>query len=73
MPKVSVYLPQELYEQAKARSLPVSSLAQAAIEEALRVDSTDRWIEKVRSRPKRQAKDFDTTALMAEVRDEFER
>ena len=37
MPKVSVYLSQELYDRAKEQELPISALAQEAIENALPV------------------------------------
>lgn len=35
MPKVSVYLPDELYRRAKEKDLPISTLTQEAIERAL--------------------------------------
>lgn len=71
MPKVSVYLSQELYDRAKAHSLPISSLAQEAIVRALAHQNNDEWIKRMRSRPARVVGDVDTTALMAEVRDEW--
>ena len=36
MPEVSVYLPDELYRAAQERKLPLSALAQEAVERALR-------------------------------------
>lgn len=71
MPKVSVYLPDGLYQDARARGLPISSLAQRAIEEALRAGGTDRWVERVRARPRRVEGEVDTAAALAEVRDQF--
>lgn len=71
MPKVSVYLPDELYRAARDQGLPISSLAQRAIEQALRGDATRRWVDRVRSRPRRTAADVDVAALMDEVRDDF--
>ncbi len=44
MPKVSVYLPDELYCQTRERDLPISALAQEAIDRALRRASLDEWI-----------------------------
>jgi post-segregation antitoxin (ccd killing protein) len=71
MPKVSVYLPDELYRQARDHHLPISSLAQEAIERALRTADTKRWIEATRGRSVQVKSDFDTERLMDEVRDEF--
>jgi post-segregation antitoxin (ccd killing protein) len=71
MPKVSVYLPDELYRKARERDLPLSALAQQAIEQALRRASLDEWIAHERSRPRRTTQAIDTSRLMEEVRDEF--
>lgn len=71
MPKISVYLPDELYRKARERDLPLSALAQGAIEQALRRASLDEWIAHERSRPRRTTQAVDTSRLMDEVRDEF--
>lgn len=71
MPKVSVYLPDELYRKARERDLPLSALAQEAIEQALRRASLDEWIARERSRPRRMTHVIDTSTLMAQVRDDF--
>ncbi len=71
MPKVSVYLPDELYRKVRERDLPLSALAQEALEQALRRASLDEWITHERSRPRRTTQDIDTSRLMEEVRDEF--
>ncbi len=71
MPKVSVYLPDELYRKARERDLPLSALTQEAIEQALRRASLDDWIAHERSRPRRTTAAIDTSRLMAEVRDEL--
>ena len=71
MPKVSVYLPDELYREARERGLPISSLAQQAIEKALRAADTQRWIDDVRNRPRRVKEDVDVIRLLDDVRDEF--
>lgn len=71
MPKISVYLPDELYRRARERDLPLSALAQGAIEQALRRASLDEWIAHERSRPRRTTQSIDTARLMDEVRDEF--
>lgn len=71
MPKVSVYLPQELYDRAKENELPISTLAQEAIEAALSRRSNDAWIERMRSRPPWTGAEIDTAAVMDEVRGEW--
>lgn len=71
MPKVSVYLSQELYDRAKENSLPISTLAQKAIESALRRDTNAAWIERIRARPPLTAHQIDTRAVMDEVKDEW--
>ncbi|MBO0874561.1 MAG: type II toxin-antitoxin system CcdA family antitoxin [Pseudonocardia sp.] len=71
MPKVSVYLPDELYREAKAKGLPISALAQEAIERALRDNQREEWVARVRARPRRVNTIIDTAAIMDEVREEF--
>jgi post-segregation antitoxin (ccd killing protein) len=73
MPKISVYLPDDLYRAARDRGLSVSSLAQRAIQAALGAADTDRWIASVRSRPARVDQVVDTAELINEVRDDFGR
>jgi len=71
MPKVSVYLSDDLYQRAKEESLPISSIAQKAIEAALRQRHNDEWVRRMRQRPQLVRRDVDITALMDEVRDDF--
>jgi post-segregation antitoxin (ccd killing protein) len=71
MPKVSVYLPDDLYREAKAKGLPISALAQEAIERALRDNELQEWVAEARARPRRTHPIVDTTELMDEVREEF--
>jgi nitrogen-specific signal transduction histidine kinase len=71
MPKVSVYLPDDLYRQARERDLPLSKLTQEAVERAIRTASLEDWIERVRSRPPRVRVDLDVHAVLDEVREEF--
>lgn len=73
MPKVSIYLPDALYREAQARKLPLSALAQQAIETALRESDRQDWVTKVRSRPRRCHTVIDTERLLTEVREEFGR
>lgn len=65
MPKVSVYLPDELYRRARELGLPLSALTQAAIRRELDDDPNADWIERVRSRPARTDAVLDTSALIA--------
>ncbi|MEX2466456.1 MAG: antitoxin [Gemmatimonadota bacterium] len=71
MPKVSVYLPDELYRRARERGLKLSALTQAAIEERLAGDPNAEWIRQVAARPPRCEAPIDTSALLHDVRDEF--
>lgn len=71
MPKVSVYLPDELYRAAREQGLSISTLTQRAVQEALREQATNRWIDAVRSRPARVRTVLDTTAALDEAREEF--
>src|SRR5487761_257013 len=71
MPKISVYLPDELYGEARAHKLPISALTQRAIEDALAAERTRDWAQRVRERAARCHKSIDTAAVMDEVREEF--
>ena len=71
MPKVSVYLPDELYRAARDRHLSISVLTQRAIEQALGVSATNQWVERMRSRPARSVSEMDTAQVLDEVRSEF--
>jgi hypothetical protein len=53
MPKVSVYLPDELYDEVRSRNLPLSAITQRAVEQAVRVESVNEWVATERSRPRR--------------------
>lgn len=70
---MSVYLPDELYRLARERDLPLSALAQEAVERALRRASLEEWIAHERTRPARSTTVIATAALLDEVRDEFGR
>ncbi len=73
MPKVSVYLSDELYREARNLDLSISALTQEAVRAALERRRTRLWVESVRAREPRLPPDvdLDTAALMDEVRDEF--
>lgn len=69
MPKVSVYLPDDLYREARELQLPISALAQDAVRGALARARNEGWIERARSRARRPP--IDTSQLLDEVRQDF--
>lgn len=71
MPKVSVYLPDELYRRAREQGIKLSALTQEALERELARDPNAAWVARVRERDRRVDQDVDTSGLLAEVRDEF--
>jgi post-segregation antitoxin (ccd killing protein) len=71
MPKVSIYLPDDLYQDARAHGLPLSAVAQSAIESALTAAHTSDWVARVRARPPRRHGPVDTSELLGAVQDEF--
>jgi post-segregation antitoxin (ccd killing protein) len=71
MPKVSVYLPDELYRAAQERKLPLSALTQDAVERALRTSDRQEWVARVRARQPRTDATVDSAALLDDVRSEF--
>ncbi|GAA4415159.1 hypothetical protein GCM10023169_01230 [Georgenia halophila] len=73
MPKVSVYLPDDMYRQVRERHLSLSALTQDAVEKALARRSLEDWIEGERHRAPRASKPVPTSAIMDEIRDEFGR
>jgi len=71
VPKVSIYLPDELYREARMRQLPLSSLVQEAVERALRNLDRQEWVLRLRSRPRRHEGAIDTALLLSSVREDF--
>lgn len=71
MPKVSIYLPDALYDEVRRHDISVSAVTQRALEAELRRQANAEWIKHVRSRPPRVRAEIDTTALIDEVRGEF--
>lgn len=51
MPRVNIYLPEELARRAREAGLNVSGLAQEAIERKLRVRDLQAWLDEVRANP----------------------
>jgi len=71
VPKISVYLPDDLYQRAREQGLKLSALTQRAIERELDRDPNREWLRQVRIRSPRTEKVIDTAALVDDVRDEF--
>lgn len=69
MPKVSVYLPEDLYREARELQLPISALAQDAVRGALAKTRNRHWIERARGRSRRPP--IDTSQLLDDVRQDF--
>lgn len=71
MPKVSVYLPEELAAEVRRRGLPLSSLTQHAVQEAIRAEDTSTWVTRMRTKGPVVAGGVDVSAVMESVRDEL--
>lgn len=71
MPKLSIYLPDHLYREARDRHLPLSALAREAVENALRSADRHEWAARMRARPHRPHEPVDVPAVLADVREEF--
>lgn len=73
MPKISIYVPDALYDEIRRREIPLSAVAQRAFENAIRGDANADWVARARTRPPRTHHAIDVEALMDDVRDEFGR
>lgn len=74
MPKVSVYLPDDLHDEVRRRGLSLSGLTQAAVREAIAKDELSAWLETMRDRLRdgpRSPGEPPIEDVMAEVADEF--
>lgn len=71
MPKVSIYLPDALYDEVRKHGISLSTLTQRAVVEALGATSNAEWVARARSRKPQARKRIDVSELMAGVRDEF--
>jgi len=71
MPKISIYVPDELYAELRRRELPVSQLAQQAFAAALADDANRSWIARAQRRPIRTG-GISTEELMQAVDEEFD-
>lgn len=71
MPKVSIYLPDALYADVRAKDIAISAVAQSALEAAVRRKQNAEWVSAARSRPLRAGAPIDTGALLDDVREAF--
>ncbi|WP_336920996.1 type II toxin-antitoxin system CcdA family antitoxin [Aquipuribacter sp. SD81] len=69
MPKVSVYLPDDLAAEVRARELSLSALVQRAVEAEIRTVDRERWLARMRRLPFADH-DVDVVDLVREVRGE---
>lgn len=70
MPKVNVYVPDEMYAELRRRDLPISQIAQRAFSTELAKASNSEWIARARKRPLRRTA-ITTEDLMSAARDDF--
>lgn len=70
MPRLSVYVADDLYEAVRSHGIAVSSVAQAALQAEVARRANDAWVERVRDHPVREHP-IDTLSVIGEVRAEF--
>lgn len=70
MPKLSVYVPDDLYDAVRRHDIAVSAVAQAALAEAVAIKANRVWIARAQDRPRRSST-IETARLIADVRAEF--
>ncbi len=70
MPKLSVYLSDEVYEAVRRYDIAVSAVAQEALLAEVARRANDEWIARSRLRPVR-TEPVDTATVIDEVRAEF--
>jgi post-segregation antitoxin (ccd killing protein) len=71
MPKVSVYLSDELYAAARSRGLSLSVLTRSAVEQALAASARQDWVARMAALPPADGPVLDTGDLLGGVREEF--
>lgn len=70
MPRLSVYVADDLYEAVRSHGIAVSAVAQAALQAEVARRANDAWVERARDRPVRE-RPIDTLGATRDVRDEF--
>jgi post-segregation antitoxin (ccd killing protein) len=72
MPKVSVYLPDDLYAKARELGISLSAVTQEALQARIAAASVDEWLEEQMHRSFRgQATSMSSEALMDAVDEDF--
>jgi post-segregation antitoxin (ccd killing protein) len=71
MPKVSIYLPDPLYDAVRKHDIAVSAVTQQALEAEVRRQANAEWVQRVKAREPRVDRRIDTSALLDDVREEF--
>lgn len=71
MPKVSVYLPEDLASEVRRRGLSLSKITQRAVQDAIDHEDRSAWVARMRAAPPAVEGDVDVSALFAAVRDDF--
>ncbi len=70
MPRLSVYVADELYEAVRSHGIAVSAVAQAALQAEVARRANDAWVGRARDNPVRE-RPIDTLRAIGDVRDEF--
>ncbi len=66
-----MYLPDDLYREARERNLPLSALTQDAVERAIRTAGLSDWIADMRTVPRRTSSETSISDVMDDVRGHF--
>jgi post-segregation antitoxin (ccd killing protein) len=72
MPRVNVYLPDDLAEEAKKAGLNISSLTQAAIRSSLAAQTLKRWQQQVSKLPSAGVSHANVIEAVKSAKDELE-
>ncbi len=71
MARLTVYLPDQLAEQARAAGLNISAITQDAVRRALASTDTDAWLDRVELLPHNEVSHERVITTLDEARDEF--
>jgi post-segregation antitoxin (ccd killing protein) len=71
MARVNVYLPDELAARARDAGLNVSGVTQEALEEALALKDTDRWLDRLEDLPRTAIAHERVIEALDDARDEL--
>jgi post-segregation antitoxin (ccd killing protein) len=71
MARVNVYLPDELAARARDAGLNVSGVTQEALEQALALKDTDRWLDRLEHLPRTEIAHARVIEALDDARDEL--